>query len=362
MIYRVWAGILLIVLVVASVLTCVSCEKQEQSVKESLFTEVKNNSIENDPEAQKNYNYGKTFVGGTGFVKTENEAPFFNYSGGSMTIEYVINNGGDGFECGITLFLDGVNQVFSLIDKDGKRMDNNVMHIIHLNEKENYPLSLEFTPNIGEKGDILCVSVGTMISPSYTAIYSGYGAYGKFNQHAFNAGSDVTVHMLVDAPKQQNSADLRISHEPIPNAYKEQFISNDKNYWGTEYRVELYTDKKYAESKEKPMVIYVPKGEIAELTLDVFGMEADWRACLFLNHELQELSNGNTYVDFSTDLKTITRVQLPVSILGLPKNNNVYIILFQKSIGNPNMTDGTYVFADKVGTYYFIVNESEKAG
>lgn len=348
-----------IILTVLCLFSFTSCQNRQNNEKESLFNEPDTSSLESDPEAMKNYNYGKTFAGGTGFVKEENKSPYYEYTGGSMKIEYVIENGGDAFECGVSLVLDGINQTFTLTDKKGKTTDNGLMHIINLGEKESVTLTLEFTPNTGKKGDILNVAVGTMLAPSYTTVYNGYGSYGKYRQHAFNAGSDVDIHMMTDAPTQEPSAKLTVEQVDIPEAYRELFRSEDGDRWGTEYKIELYSDQKIAEAQEKHRVIRVPAGDTAEITLDVFGMAADWRASLFVNHELIELTDGCTYIDFSTDTKSVTRVTLPVDISELSENNHAYVILYQKSENSPNMSNDTYLFADKIDTYYFIVGGTD---
>ena len=347
-----------ILLSVLCIFTCTSCQNRQTNEKENLFDESNTASAKFDPEEMKNYNYGKIFAGGTGFVK-EDKAPYYEYTGGSMKIEYLIENGGDAFECGVSLILDGISQTFTLTDKNGNTTDNGLMHIINLGEKEKVALTLEFTPNTGKKGDILNVAVGTMLAPSYTTVYDGYGSYGKYNQHAFNAGSGVAIHMMTDAPTQQPAAELTVEHVNIPEAYRELFRSNDEDRWGTEYWFELYTDREMAEAREKPRVIRVPAGDTAEITLDVFGMADDWRASLFVNHELIELTDGSTYVDFSTDTKSVTRVTLPVDISELSENNHAYVILYQKSDGALNMPEDTYMFADKIATHYFIVGGTD---
>ena len=348
-----------ILLSVLCIFTCTSCQNLQINEKESLFNESNTASAESYLEEMKNYYYSKSFAGGTGFVKEKNKTPYYEYTGGSMKIECVIENGGDAFECGVSLVLDGISQTFTLTDKNGNTTDNGLMHIINLGKKERVALTLEFTPNTGKKGDILNVAVGTMLAPSYTTVYDGYGSYGKYRQHTFNATSDVYIHMMTDAPTQEPSAKLTVEQVDIPEAYRARFRSVDEDRWGTTYMVELYTDREMAEAEEGFRVIRVPAGDTAEITLDVFGMADDWRASLFVNHELIELTDGSTYVDFSTDTKSVTRVTLPVDISELSENNHAYVILYHKSETSRVISENSYVFADKTDTYYFIVGGTD---
>ena len=355
--YTIWFLFLLSML---CIFFCTSCQKRQTAEKESLFNEPSVASTESDPEAMKNYNYGKTFSGGTGFVKEENRAPYYEYTGGNMKIEVVIDNGGDAFECGVSLVLDGISQTFTLTDQSGNTTDAGLMHIIQMDTQKSYTLTLEFTPNTGKKGDILNIAIGTMLEPSYMELYSGYGSYGKYRQHSLNVGSDVTIHMMVDAPTQQSAATLNTAHVEVPESYRAMFRSaENEDRWGTDYKAELYTDIQMV--ADGISLLRVPAGKTANLTLDVFGIKADWRASLFVNHQLVEFDSGCTYFDFSTDSSSVTRVTLPVDISALPENNHAYVVLYHKSAGNPNMADGTYVYADRIGTYYFIVDSTDKA-
>ena len=313
----------------------------------------------------RDFYYSKTFCGGTGFHQKDDQAPWYYYTGEPLEIDYRIDNGGDSFECGISIILDGVFQKFLLTDKNEKHVGEAVWHSIHLKKGETRFLRLKFNPNIGKKGDIMNIAIGTMIEPSFYNEYTGYGSYSRYDQHDLTASSDVVVYMLVDAKTQQEGTVLKSDYISIPNIYKTWFVSDDpdlpensRTRWGREYKAKLFTDFSMVENGVS--LIQTQRKKAAEIFFDVFGMKADWRASLFINHELVDLSNGQSFFDFSTNEQSLTRVTLVVNTSELPKNNHAYVVLFQKAENTNDNPIGNYVFADRIGTYYFIVEETDE--
>lgn len=233
------------------------------------------------------------------------------------------------------------------------------MHTINASESESVSFSLEFTPNTGKAGDELNIAVGTMVMPSYENTYNGTkGSYGLYIYHAYNAGSGITLKMKTDAPSQQSGAVLKTEKAEATEFYKSMFPETDLDPFETDYKFLIYTDKETLEKGED--ILRVSADKTAGITLEVFGKSDEYRAALFVNHQLVQLSDGSTYVDFAVDSKSVTRITLPVDISALGENNHAYVVLFRKNNGELPMTDNTYIYADKTNTHFFIVEKNSK--
>lgn len=356
---------LIVVFMAAAVLfsltACGSVVKNSETTektKENLFESESTTLSETEKVLNNNYFYGKSFAGGTGYVKLSDGTEYYEYTGGSMKIDFSFDNGGDAMECGITLVLDGIYQSFKLTDKNGETTDEAYMHTINANTTEAVNFSLEFTPNTGKSGDELNIAVGTMVMPSYTNIYDGtQGGYGLPIYHAYNAASGITVKMKADAPTQQKGAELPVKKERMTEIHKSKFAGTDLDPFEYDYRFLLYTDIKTLETGES--VLNIADGKESEITLDVFGKADEYRAALFINHELIHFPNGGTYFDFAVNNKEITRVTLPVDTSELDENNHAYVVLFHKNNGELSIPDSTYIFADKSDTCFCIVNKNQ---
>lgn len=330
-----------------------------EKTKENLFENESTTLSETEKVLNNNYFYGKSFAGGTGYVKLENGTEYYEYTGGSMKIDFIFDNGGDAMECGITLVLDGIYQSFKLTDKNGETTDEAYMHAINANATESVNFSLEFTPNTGKSGEELNIAVGTMVMPSYTSIYDGtQGGYGLPIYHAYNAASGITLKMKADAPSQQKGAVLKTEQTEVTEFYKSMFPETDLDPFKTEYKFLIYTDREFLEKGAD--LLRDSTDKTAEITLEVFGKSDEYRAALFVNHQLVQLSDGSTYVDFAVDSKSVTRINLPVDISALGENNHAYVVLFSKNNGELPMTDNTYIYTDKTNTHFFIVEKNDK--
>lgn len=356
---------LIVVFMAAAVLfsltACGSVAKNSESTektKENLFESESTTLSETEKVLNNNYFYGKSFTGGTGYVKLSDGTEYYEYTGGSMKIDFSFDNGGDAMECGITLVLDGIYQSFKLTDKNGETTDEAYMHTINANATEAVNFSLEFTPNTGKSGDELNIAVGTMVMPSYTNIYDGtQGGYGLPIYHAYNAASGITLKMKTDAPSQQKGAVLKTEQAEVTEFYKSMFPETDLDPFETDYKFLIYTDKETLEKGEDVLRTFANK--TAEITLEVFGKSDEYRATLFVNHQPVQLSDGSTYVDFSVDSKSVTKIILPVDASALSENNHAYVVLFHKNNGELSIPDSTYIFADKSDTYFCIVNKNQ---
>ncbi len=357
---------LIVVFMVVAVLflltACGSVVKNSETTeitKENLFENESTTLSETEKVLNNNYFYGKSFAGGTGYVKLSDGTEYYEYTGGSMKLDFTFDNGGDAMECGITLVLDGIYQSFKLIDKNEETTDEAYMHTINADATESVSFSLEFTPNTGKAGEELNIAVGTMVMPSYENTYTGTnGSYGLYIYHAYNAASGIAVKMKADAPTQQKGADLQVKKEKMTEMHKSMFAGTDSDPFEYDYRFLLYTDEKTLETNES--VLRVTEGENSEIILDVFGKVDEYRVALFINHELIEFLDGGTYFDFVVDNKEITRVILPVDTAGLDENNHAYVVLFSKNNGELPLSDDTYIYADKTDTHFFIVEKNSK--
>jgi|GEM_PF-1635742 len=355
-------AVFMAVAILFSLTACGSVVKNSETTeitKENLFESESTTLSETEKVLNNNYFYGKSFAGGTGYVKLSDGTECYEYTGGRMKIDFTFDNGGDAMECGVTLVLDGIYQAFKLISKDGKATDEAYMHTINAGESESVSFSLEFTPNTGKAGDELNIAVGTMVMPSYENTYNGTkDNYGLYIYHAYNASSGVVLKMKTDAPTQQIGATLKTEQAEITEFYKSMFSETELDPFKTDYKFLIYTDRETLEKGAE--VLRASDDKTAEITLEVFGKSDEYRAALFVNHQLVQLSDGSTYVDFAVDSKSVTRINLPVDISALGENNHAYVVLFSKNNGELPMTDNTYIYADKTNTHFFIVEKNDK--
>ena len=352
-----------IFLAVAMFLSLTACKRNgnnEETAKEDLVF-----SSEQDATDTSDFFSKEVYLGNTGIIapnlRSDEQGEHLEYRGGTVKLSVTTNgNKYEKTEYGFYLLLNGIHQSFTLKTPAGESRNAAYLQTFTIEAQETKHFDLEFTPNTGKAGDVLPLTLCYIIQPSYTAVYDGYGSYGHFLEHRYLRASRLFLHMQADAPTQALPANVSSAPADVPDVYRSWFVGEDLNNWGTTYHVTLYTDRGIAE--QGTQLIEVPRRKNAELTLDVFGMAANWRASLFVNHALIELTDGCTYFDFSTDAKSVTRLTLPVDTSDLPKDNHTYLILTQQEDGtDPIAVKGTFDYPQKYGTYYFIVGGKGEA-
>ncbi len=353
--------IVCVILSALILLTCLTAcgntqpDKETTGKKEDIFSEQND---EKALEEASSLSFYKEFLGGTG-EKYDSPTDFhYEYDGGEMSIDYAINNGAAGFECGLFVILNGVFQKFTFKDVEGAETDEAYMHITQIPEKERVTFTLTFTPNTGKKGDKLNLSVGTLTEPSYTSVYSGWPRYGKYGEHGYSGVSGMSVLMNCDSTGTAPSKKPEISNTEISDEYFDYVTINaengkEKEEWENNYLFALYYDK-YDFYRD---LIAVPETDSVKLKLDIMGMAREYRVSLFINNEIVEFENGTTYFETENTTDKVTHIEIPVDISEIPVSSHIYAVIAEKDIDKSSMTYGTFIPQYKTRTCYFIKGE-----
>ena len=125
-----------------------------------------------------------------------------------------------------------------------------------------------------------------------------------------------TIAFLEDAPTQLKSADVDISTRKIDDSFinrllEEGYLRDDVNdILQNEY---FYIFRSLKDESSFGNVIRLDKTESPVILFEVYGRKSEYRASLFIDHELVELENGSTYVDFEVNNDEV--VDLKINLL-----------------------------------------------
>ena len=353
--------LLLAAATLVSLTACKRAAENEETRKEDLFSATETPASDMSDFLAKETYLGDTIVTSP-HISLDAQGSHLRYRGGTAELDVTTTGSRNGkAEYGFFLLLNGIPQSFTLeTAEDTSHRETAYLQTFSLEAQETQHFHLTFTPNTGKAGDVLPLTLCYMIEPSYTAVYDGYGSYGRYTEHRYQRIDRLFLHLETDAPTQAEPASMPFTRAAVSDVYRSWFVGEEQDNWGQTYHVTLYTNSTYAEQGKQ--VIFVPRQKDASLTLDVFGMAADWRASLFINHVPVSFSDGRTYFDFSTDAKAVTRLTLPVDVSALPENNHAYLLLAKRETGDdPYAVKGTFDDPQKIGTYYFIVGGTDEA-
>lgn len=291
-------------------------------------------------------------TGGTGYEKPGDAPESVSFNGGETRLNLRLKN--DRFACdyGVYVVLNGVFQAFSVLDTQGNASDSAYMQSFELQENETLDVILSFTPDTGVKGETLPLCICYISQPSFETAYTGdFGRYGHFHEHAYRFGTRGLLRMESDSPKEAPTYAPAVENMELPQYYKDISGTDD----GDRIILELFSDETQMKTDGRHRVLDPQRGENAALYLDVNGIDAAFRATLFVNHEPVYFSDGVNCAAFTAAKDKLTRVTLPVDTTAIPADSHAYLWVFDTEMAaGAYLPEGTYDLRDMLGTFFLL--------
>lgn len=358
--YRKPAFWVIIIAVIASIVTGIcfmTNPKSENNTpeKDDIFSQ---NTEELPPEVTTGLSYFKEFKGGKDYIVSSEDSSHYEYNGGEMSVDFTINNISYGFECGIFVVLNGVYQEFTLSSGGSDSSQPGYLAKINVPESKSVDLTLKFTPNTGKAGDVMNLSVGTMLNPSYTAVYSGWPHYSKYNYHSYDGISGMTVRMNKDGSAKAAKADINVEKTDISDVYYDILTASSEDdmkqtAWESDGYFVMYSGE-YDRDRD---IILAGQSDSVNVSLDVFGKATSHRISLFVNNSLVTFGEGKTYIEVETSVDKVSHVTIPLDISTIPDNSHIYAIDSVIDSNKDSFTYGTYIYSHKAPTCFLIKGE-----
>lgn len=252
-------------------------------------------------------------------------------------------------ELGIYVTLGGVRQSIT-VTKNGKKSPETQLYEFTIENNEKTILEVEFMPNIGKKGETLELEMLDISSPSYlvktedpaqgyNSVHVGFNT--KNIKVIFDANSDSEERICSDF------SGTKVSDvEPLIKRYcrEEDDNGNFRSTFGEnlnsflykedpseifdkdEYAI-MYTDKEVDSTKEQPM------------TINLSGIEGNYRVAFFVNHTIQPVFDGCNYADVSVVKNKQTEIAFKIDTTKFEKYNHCYYTVYklQDEFDNDNL-------------------------
>lgn len=267
------------------------------SAIESLLNETEKLTIEdqvNEGEMQLSGLYPE-YLRGWNDEKDDNNV-IYNYVGDELVVPHHIKNGSFESVIGLCVMLDGVMQDFYITDDaTGERSKTTTILDLKLEKNIDKCFQIHFTPNIGKKGDVLELSVGTFWDfDAFLTEENEFAYYG--NSHDYRDVKCRRVNMLVDSTLEVSPKDIdtktRKADKRITDVYINLFDEDVVEGF-------IYTD---FESSDYGMsnIIKAKDSEANTYNIDVVAPTGKYRVSIYIDHKLQKDINGIEYFDIET--------------------------------------------------------------
>ena len=260
-------------------------------------------------------------------------------------------------ENGWFVLLDGVVQSIRLRFADGSVTDAAALQPVLFDAKETKTITVEFTPNVGKKGETLSLQLGQMLYPSYVADYYGeefgYGFMGEngvFLPHRISTEDLGEITLQKDAPRAMTAADVRVTSVTPDETALTAFFGRETPAAGLGDDCRSMLSLSPADEIRARNVNVLPS-ENGKLVLSVLGPARDYRATLFVDHTPVDLG-GTTFVDFTAKRGEVTTVELSIPDLEAAVHH-VWALL--------EWREGEHLFTHKLPTEFLFVGQAPEA-
>lgn len=247
--------------------------------------------------------------------------------------------GKNSMELGVFATLGGVRQKITVI-KDGKKEPETQMYIFTINAGETVTFDVEFTPDIGKKGETLELELSDMSYPSYLLETSdpskGY--------NAVHIGFDTqNIKVIFDADSEceekicSDYSGIKVSDvDPLIKRYcrEEDDNGNFRSTFGENLNFFLYKESP-AEifDKDEYMVMYsdkeVDSNKNQPMTINLSGIEGRYRVAFYVNHTPQPVFDGCRYTDVTVDKNKQTEVAFKIDTTTFGQYNHCYYTVYK---------------------------------
>ena len=259
-------------------------------------------------------------------------------------------------ENGWFVLLDGVVQSIRLRFADGSVTDAAALQPVLFDAKETKTITVEFTPNVGKKGENLTLQLGQMLYPSYVADYYGedfgYGFLGDgvYFPHRISTEDLGEITLQKDAPRAMTAADVRVTSVTPDETLLTAFFGRETPAAGLGDDCRSMLSLSPADEIRARNVNVLPS-ENGKLVLSVLGPARDYRATLFVDHTPVDLG-GSTFVDFTAKRGEVTTVELSIPDLEAAAHH-VWALL--------EWREGEHLFTHKLPTEFLFVGQAPEA-
>ena len=147
----------------------------------------------------------------------------YEYHGGEFVLDYQFVSEGKLDSIGFLLFLDGKPQAYKVNDTGA---EYEYLHCFRTSEKHEEKFSFVFTPDTGEKGDTLNMTVVSVTRPDFQPDMKETSSYGWYHQSFVRV---LKLHFNEDAPESDSIygesitafRDVSISEEKVTSSFIE---------------------------------------------------------------------------------------------------------------------------------------------
>lgn len=256
----------------------------------------------------------------------DNNTYQYYYNGGELVVKHYLANGSFKTSYALCVMLNGILQNFYIVDDiTGEKSEQLTVLPITMNENTEKEFSIHFTPNTGNKGDVLELSVGIYYDYNYTvqegATFMSYG-----QSHDYRDAGCRQVVMQVDSG-------ISTSIE----SYNAQYLSVDSRITAVSpYLFDsdglsaqfIYTDTIDSMFNDDGMINYVcaSADSVNTFNFDLIAKTGTYRISVFVDHVQQEIADDCYYIDVETMSDKATHIEIELDNTDMSGWHHIYFM------------------------------------
>ena len=290
----------------------------------NLLNETSTVKGESDADENELHLSGKypEYLRGWNDGKNDDEV-IYDYSGGEIVVPHHIQNGSFESVIGLCVMLDGVMQDFYITDDEtGERSETTSILELKLEKDIDKCFQIHFTPNMGEKGNILELSVGTFWDfDAFLTEENEFAYYG--NSHDYRDVKCRRVKMLTDSALEIIAKDIDATiceaDKRVTDVYVNLFEEDVVEGF-------VYTDFEESECGMANII----KAKVSEpntYNIDIVASTGKYRVSFYIDHQLQKDINGTEYFDIETVSGKINNFEITLPENELLGWHHMYIMI-----------------------------------
>lgn len=283
--------LLLILLAVINITSC-SSDNIRDTLDDALLGNQTNTDNEQIPDALRSaYSYGlREGVFLDSYLSTD----VIVYGGEKIVFPFYYQNDRETYlETGLMMFINGIQQPFSVIQKDGETISGIDMYSLELNGNEYCEFDIEFEPLTGKIGETSEIFFHSLLFPKFGPTNDAFEGYLNYHKSVIMGALNIKFESQPYISKnfiENDYSEFEINME-IKSRFSMQ-LENDPDFFNATTIFEISTDEDFQATTER----LAGEGCVT-IHMRAFGGErTTYRTSLYVNHKRIKI-NGADYID-----------------------------------------------------------------
>lgn len=243
------------------------------------------------------------------------------YDGNPIELTYMMENGASSNLWGLSIFVNGKQQPFSVNDNA-----NILAYNSRFDSNERKELNIKFIPVSGEKGEIVTVYFVVMVNPEFISNPNKpfYGYNHTITQMPWK------INMVEGSPnKIDDISDDMYTVSDLSQSYKENYIIGEED--GTE--ISLLDFNTYIEFYQSyPMENSISFEDNMTLQINIAGdneicdKKTFYRISVYADHQVVKCFDDKPYADVCVERNKLSSIKFSLKENDLAGKNHIYLI------------------------------------